>query len=133
MSDGARSGIDVRGGIGVGLIIALVVAGKIGKLLKIEMENGAHGGANSFGVERVNGGRNNGEIVIAKSSGAAHDGAEIARIGRMNKNKMRRVALQGSAGFAEFGNKQTVVFSTKKIEDFGAFDNINMTLAELVE
>lgn len=98
-------GVEHESVIDARLAIKLVVAGKIGKLLEIKVKNSTHRSADSFGVERVDGRRDNGEVVITKSSGAAHDSAEIARIGGVNEYEMRRVTLQGSSWFAKFGDE----------------------------
>ena len=126
-------GVKHKSIVSAGLTIGLVVAGKIGELLEIEMKNGAHGSADGFGVERVDGGRDNGEVVIAKSGSAARDSAEITGIGWVNEHKMRRVTLQGGSWLAKFGDEKTVVFGAENIESFGILNDVKMTLAKLVE
>ncbi len=50
------------------------------------MENGAHGCANGFGVVRVDARLNKSKIFVAKSNGRAHNGAEIAGVGRVDED-----------------------------------------------
>lgn len=117
-----------------GLVVGLVVC-EASKLLNIEMENGAHGCADGLGVVRVDGRRDDGEILVAKSGGAAHDGAEVAGIGRVNEDEMR---LRGGevefcGRFGEFGGEETTVFGAEDVESLGGFDNFDVFSAELGE
>ena len=48
---------------------------EIWEVFDIKMKDGAHGGANDFGIEMINGRFDDGEIIEIHGSGGADDGA----------------------------------------------------------
>lgn len=117
-----------------GLVVGLIIC-EASELLNIEMENGAHGCADGLGVVRIDGRRDDGEILIAKSGGTAHDGAEIASIGRIDEDEMRlrgrEVELYGR--FGEFGGEEAAFFGAEDVESLGSLDNFDVFCAKLGE
>lgn len=119
-----------RAGLAIGLVVC-----EAGELLNIEVENGAHGCADGFGVVRIDGRRDDGEILVAKSGGAAHDSAEIAGIGRIDEDEMRLRGGEVELGgwFCEFGGEEAAFFGAKNVESLGSLDNFDVFCAKFGE
>ncbi len=96
--------------------------------LNIEVEDGAHASTDNLGVEVVDGGIDNGDIVEIHGGGGANDGAEVTGVGRINENEVVGLWVELSRELGEFGNDETVIFGAENIEGFGGFDNFDVVM-----
>lgn len=94
------------------------------------MCEGAHGGANGFGVELIDGWRNDGEILIAETDGTTHDSAKIAGVGWIYEDDMIGCWGDVSFWFGEFCNKKTIILGAENIKCFGRLDDGDLMLFE---
>ena len=75
-----KSKVLARKGFGVGV--------ESWKRLNIEMEKGTHASAYDFGVKKINGWFDDGEIIEVHGGSGTNNGAKIASVRRIDKNKM---------------------------------------------